>query len=136
MLPKRTLCILKPDIASDATKVQKVQEILKKAGFTVVRSKVRTLSKAQAEAFYAEHRARPFFGDLCGFISSGPALFQIIKADNGIKKYRELMGATDPKKAAPETLRALFGASIDHNAVHGSDSPKSASREIKFFEKL
>jgi len=136
MLPKRTLCILKPDVASNEPLVAEIQKKIKAAGFMTVRSKKCTLSREQAERFYAEHKARPFFKDLCTFMSSGPCIFQMIKSENGIKKYRTLMGATDPKKADPETLRSLFGTSLDYNAVHGSDSPKSASREIKFFETL
>lgn len=133
---RRTFCILKPDVAQDAQKVSEIQERLKAHGFLVVAQKKRSLTLAEAELFYAEHSHRPFFKDLCAFMTSGPVVLQVLKAENGVAKYRKLMGATDPRKADAQTLRKDFGASIDHNAVHGSDSLRSAAREIAFFEAL
>ena len=91
------------------------------------------LTQAQARGFYAEHKERPFYNDLVSFMVSGPVVIMVLEGDNAIKKNREIMGATDPKKAKPGTLRALFANSVSSNAVHGSDSPESAKREIAFF---
>lgn len=131
---EKTLSIIKPD----AVKKNHIGEIIarfEKNGLKVVAAKMMHLSKAQAESFYAVHKERPFFKDLTTFIASGPVLVQVLEGDNAIQKNRDIMGATDPKKAAPGTIRKDFAASIDENAVHGSDSPETAKQEISFFFK-
>ena len=104
-----------------------------KAGLQIVGAKMLHLSKEQAEGFYAEHKERGFFADLVGFMTSGPVMVQVLEGEGAIAKNRELMGATNPKEAAPGTIRADFASSIDANAVHGSDAPESAAREISYF---
>lgn len=134
MALERTLSIIKPD----AVKKNNIGQILarfEKAGLKVVAAKMLHLTQAQAQEFYAVHRARPFYGDLVNFISSGPVLVSILEGENAIAKNREIMGATNPKDAAPGTIRADFAESIDQNAVHGSDSPDTAKIEITFFFK-
>ncbi|MEW6613047.1 MAG: nucleoside-diphosphate kinase [Pseudomonadota bacterium] len=132
MATERTLSIIKPDaVAKNA-----VGAILKRfedAGLRVVAAKMMHLSPEQAGGFYAVHKERPFYGELCQFMSSGPVLISVLEGENAISKNRELMGATDPKKAAPGTIRADFADSIDANAVHGSDGPETAAWEISFF---
>lgn len=134
-MPKeQTLSIIKPD----AVKKNVIGEILarfEKAGLKVVACKMVHLSKADGEQFYAVHRERPFYKDLTTFISSGPVLISVLEGEDAIKKNRDIMGATDPKKAAPGTIRADFADSIDANAVHGSDAPETAKVEIAFFFK-
>jgi nucleoside-diphosphate kinase len=103
------------------------------AGLKVVAARMTKLSKEEAEGFYAVHRARPFFGDLVKFMTSGPVMIQVLEGENAILKNRDLMGATDPKKAAAGTIRADFAQSIDANAVHGSDAPETAKVEIGYF---
>jgi nucleoside-diphosphate kinase len=103
------------------------------AGFRIAAMKMLRLSRAQAEAFYAVHRERPFFASLVEFITSGPVVAFVIEGENAVERYRQLMGATDPAKAEPNTLRARYAQNIERNAVHGSDSPTSARREIAFF---
>lgn len=103
------------------------------AGFRIVAMKMLRLSRAQAEAFYAVHRERPFFASLVEFMTSGPVVAFVIEGENAVERYRQLMGATDPAKAEPNTLRARYAQNIERNAVHGSDSPTSARREIAFF---
>ena len=132
MAIERTLSIIKPD-ATRRNLTGEVNARLEKAGLRVVAQKRLQLSRAQAEAFYAVHKARPFFNDLCTFMTSGPVVVQVLEGENAIAKNRDLMGATDPKKAAAGTIRADFADSIDANAVHGSDSPETAAREIGFF---
>src|SRR3982750_2196025 len=132
MALERTLSIIKPD----AVKKNVVGQILgrfEKAGLRIVAARMMHLSRAQAEGFYAVHRSRPFFKDLVEFMISGPVLVQVLEGENAIAKNRELMGATDPKKAAPGTIRADFAQSIDANAVHGSDGPDTAQNEIAYF---
>ena len=132
MSTERTFAIIKPD----AVKAQKAGQILARieaAGFTVRAMRLTHLSKAEAEGFYAVHRERPFFNALVEFMISGPVMIQALEGDNAILKNRDLMGATDPKKAAPGTIRADFADSIDANAVHGSDAPETAQVEIAFF---
>lgn len=134
MARERTLSIIKPD----AVKKNNIGQILarfEKAGLKVVAAKMLQLSKDQAQEFYAVHRARPFYGDLVSFISSGPVLVSILEGENAIAKNRDIMGATNPKDAAPGTIRADFAESIDQNAVHGSDGPETARVEIAFFFK-
>jgi nucleoside-diphosphate kinase len=132
MALERTLSIIKPD----AVKKNVIGQILARfeaAGLRVVAARMMFLSRAEAEGFYAVHRGRPFFNDLVAFMSSGPVLVQVLEGDNAIAKNRELMGATDPKKAAKGTIRADFADSIDANAVHGSDAADTAKTEIAYF---
>ncbi|HUQ73668.1 MAG TPA: nucleoside-diphosphate kinase [Burkholderiales bacterium] len=129
---ERTLSIIKPD----AVKKNVVGQILarfEKAGLRIVAARMTHLSRAEAEGFYAVHRQRPFFRDLVDFMISGPVLVQVLEGDNAVVKNRELMGATDPKKADKGTIRADFADSIDANAVHGSDSAENARTEIAYF---
>jgi nucleoside-diphosphate kinase len=132
MHKERTLSIIKPD----AVKKHHIGAILarfEKHGLKIVAAKMMHLTKAQAEQFYAIHKARPFFHDLTTFMSSGPVLVQVLEGHNAILKNREIMGATDPSKAADGTIRKDFAASIDENAVHGSDATETAKEEISFF---
>src|SRR3954463_10253930 len=132
MALERTLSIVKPD----AVKKNVVGQILarfEKAGLRIVAARMMHLSRAEAEGFYAVHRQRPFFKDLVDFMVSGPVLVQVLEGDNAIAKNRELMGATDPKKAEKGTIRADFADSIDVNAVHGSDSAENARTEVAYF---
>src|SRR3954454_11279695 len=135
MAVERTLSIIKPD----AVKKNAVGQIVGRfeaAGLRVIAARMMHLSRPQAEGFYAVHRDRPFFRDLVDFMISGPVLVQVLQGENAIAKNRELMGATDPKKAAKGTIRADFAASIDANAVHGSDSAENARSEVSCFFKL
>ena len=132
MALERTLSIIKPD----AVKKNVIGQILgrfEKAGLRVVAARMKHLSRAEAEGFYAVHRSRPFFKDLVEFMISGPVLVQVLEGENAIAKNRELMGATDPKKADKDTIRADFADSIDANAVHGSDSAENARTEVAYF---
>ena len=132
MAVERTLSIIKPD----AVKKNVIGQILarfEKAGLRIIAARMSHLSRKEAEGFYAVHRERPFFKDLVEFMISGPVMIQVLEGDNAIAKNRELMGATDPKKAARGTIRADFADSIDANAVHGSDGPETARKEIAFF---
>ncbi len=132
MAAEQTLSIIKPD----AVKKNVIGQILarfEKAGLRIVAARMMHLSRAEAEGFYAVHRGRPFFNDLVEFMVSGPVLVQVLEGDNAIAKNRELMGATDPKKAAKGTIRADFAESIDANAVHGSDAAETARKEIAYF---
>jgi nucleoside-diphosphate kinase len=132
MAVERTLSIIKPD----AVKKNVIGQILarfEKAGLRIIAARMSHLSRKEAEGFYAVHRERPFFKDLVDFMISGPVMIQVLEGDNAIAKNRELMGATDPKKAAKGTIRADFADSIDANAVHGSDGPDTARKEIAFF---
>ncbi|MSQ64615.1 MAG: nucleoside-diphosphate kinase [Betaproteobacteria bacterium] len=132
MAVERTFSIIKPDaVAKNA--IGQILARFEAAGLKVIAARMMHLSRAQAEGFYAVHRERPFFKDLVGFMISGPVLVQVLQGDNAILKNRELMGATDPKKAAKGTIRADFADSIDANAVHGSDPPETAQAEIAFF---
>lgn len=129
---ERTLSIIKPDAVAKNC-IGKIIDRFETAGLKVVAVRMMHLSRAEAEGFYAVHKERPFFKDLVDFMVSGPVLVQVLEGDNAIVKNRELMGATDPKKAAPGTIRADFADSIDANAVHGSDSAENAATEIAFF---
>ena len=132
MAVERTFSIIKPDaVAKNA--IGRILARFEAAGLKIIAARMMHLSRAQAEGFYAVHRERPFFKDLVEFMISGPVLVQVLQGDNAILKNRELMGATDPKKAAKGTIRADFAASIDANAVHGSDAPETAQAEIAFF---
>jgi nucleoside-diphosphate kinase len=132
MAVERTFSIIKPDaVAKNA--IGQILARFEAAGLKIIAARMMHLSRAQAEGFYAVHRERPFFKDLVDFMISGPVLVQVLQGDNAIAKNRELMGATDPKKAAKGTIRADFADSIDANAVHGSDAPETARVEIAFF---
>jgi nucleoside-diphosphate kinase len=129
---QRTLSIIKPDaVAKNA--IGQIYARFEAAGLTIVAARMTKLAREQAEGFYAVHRERPFFGDLVKFMTSGPVMIQVLEGENAIQKNRDLMGATDPKKAAPGTIRADFADSIDANAVHGSDAPATAATEIAYF---
>ena len=129
---EKTLSIIKPD-AVGANNIGAIQNRFETAGLQIIAMKMLQLSRAQAGGFYREHEQRPFFPDLIDFMTSGPVVVQVLAGDNAISKNREIMGATDPKKAAKGSIRADFAESIDANAVHGSDSPASAMREIAYF---
>lgn len=129
---ERTLSIIKPDaVAKNA--IGQIYARFEQAGLRIVAARMMHLSRGQAEGFYAVHRERPFFKDLVDFMISGPVMIQVLEGENAIQKNRDLMGATDPRKAAPGTIRADFAQSIDANAVHGSDSPQTAAVEIGYF---
>lgn len=132
MATERTLSIIKPDAVAKNV-IGEIYSRFESNGLKIVEAKMLTLSKEDAEGFYAEHKERPFFPDLVGFMTSGPVMVQVLEGDNAIAKNRDLMGATNPKEAAAGTIRADFAESIDANAVHGSDSPASAEREIAYF---
>jgi len=134
MASERTLSIIKPD-AIKKNLIGKILSRFENAGLKIVAAKMLHLSQEEAEDFYAIHRERPFFKDLVRFMVSGPVLVSILEGENAILKNREIMGATDPKKALPGTIRADFATSIDENSVHGSDGPETAQVEIKFFFK-
>src|SRR5574339_830119 len=134
MALERTLSIIKPD-AVQKNVIGQILARFEKAGLRIVAARMMHLSRAQAEGFYAVHRERPFFKDLVEFMVSGPVMIQVLEGDNAIMKNRDLMGATDPKKAAKGTIRADFADSIDSNAVHGSDAPETAQAEVAFFFK-
>src|SRR5882672_8883530 len=134
MAVERTFSIIKPDAVAKNV-IGQILARFEGAGLKIVAARMLHLSRKQAEGFYAVHRERPFFKDLVDFMISGPVLLQVLQGDNAIQKNRDLMGATDPKKAAKGTIRADFAASIDANAVHGSDSPDTARSEIAFFFK-
>lgn len=132
MAIERTLSIIKPDAVSKNV-VGEIMSRFEANGLQIVGAKMMRLSKAQAQEFYAVHKARPFFGDLVDFMISGPVMVLALEGDNAVLRNRELMGATNPKDAAPGTIRADFADSIDANAVHGSDSLENANIEIQFF---
>ena len=132
MAIERTLSIIKPDAVAKNV-IGQIYSRFESNNLKIVASKMKWLSRQEAEAFYAVHRERPFFKDLVDFMVSGPVQLQVLEGENAIMKNRELMGATDPKKAAKGTIRADFAQSIDANAVHGSDSPETAAVEIAFF---
>jgi len=127
-----TLSIIKPDAVAKNV-IGQIYARFEGAGLKVVAARMAHLSRGEAEAFYAVHKARPFFNDLVTFMISGPVMIQVLQGENAILKNRDLMGATDPKKAAPGTIRADFADSIDANAVHGSDGADTAAAEIAFF---
>ena len=132
MAIERTFSIIKPD-AVKANKIGGVTAKLEAGGLRILASKMVRLTEAQARAFYAVHRERPFYGDLVKFMTEGPVVVQVLEGENAIAKNREIMGATDPKKAAPGTIRADFAESIEANTVHGSDAPETAATEIAYF---
>ena len=132
MAIERTLSIIKPDAVAKNV-IGEIVSRFEKTGLKVVNARLQQLTRAEAEGFYAVHKERPFFNDLVEFMISGPVFVQVLEGENAIAKNRELMGATDPKKAEPGTIRADFAESIDANAVHGSDAPETAAVEIKYF---
>ena len=132
MAIERTFSIIKPD-ATARNLTGSVNAVIEKAGLRIVAQKRVRWTRAQAEKFYEEHKARPFYGELCDFMTSGPIVTQVLEGENAVLKNRDLMGATDPKKAAAGTIRADFADSIDANAVHGSDAAETAAAEIAFF---
>ena len=132
MAIERTLSIIKPDAVAKNV-IGKIYSRFESNGLKIVAAQMRQLSKAEAEGFYAVHKERPFFKDLVSFMTSGPVMIQVLEGEGAILKNRELMGATDPKKAAAGTIRADFAESIDANAVHGSDAPETAAVEIAYF---
>jgi nucleoside-diphosphate kinase len=132
MAIERTLSIIKPDAVAKNV-IGQIYARFEGAGLKVIAARMAHLSSAEAQAFYAVHKERPFFKDLVGFMISGPVMIQVLEGPNAILTNRDLMGATDPKKANPGTIRADFAASIDANAVHGSDAAETAAVEIAFF---
>ena len=129
---ERTLSIIKPDAVAKNV-IGQIYTRFESAGLRIVASRMTWLSRAQAEGFYSVHKARPFFADLVAFMISGPVMIQVLEGENAIQKNRDLMGATDPKKADKGTIRADFADSIDANAVHGSDSAQNAAVEVAYF---
>ncbi len=127
-----TLSIIKPDAVAKHV-IGQIYSRFEQAGLNIVAAKMAQLSREQAEGFYAVHKERPFFKDLVSFMISGPVMIQVLQGDHAITKHRDIMGATNPKDAAPGTIRADFADSIDANAVHGSDSAETAQQEIAFF---
>ena len=132
MAIQRTLSIIKPDAVAKNV-IGKIYSRFETNGLRIVAAQMRQLSRAEAEGFYAVHRERPFFKALVDFMISGPVMIQVLEGENAIAKNRELMGATDPKKAEKGTIRADFAESIDANAVHGSDAPETAAVEVAYF---
>ena len=132
MALERTLSIVKPD-GVRRNLIGEVYRRFERAGLAVVAARMLRLTAAQAELFYEVHRGRPFYAELVRYMSSGPVIAQVLEGDNAIARNREIMGATDPKKAAPGTIRADLAESLEANVVHGSDAPETAAREIAFF---
>jgi nucleoside-diphosphate kinase len=132
MAVEQTLSIIKPDAVAKNV-IGEIYTRFEKAGLRVVAARMKQLSRTEAEGFYAVHRERPFFKALVDFMITGPVMIQVLEGENAIANHRDLMGATDPKKAAPGTIRADFADSIDENAVHGSDSLENAGKEIAYF---
>ena len=131
-MSERTFSIIKPD-ALQAGKAGAILQMLEAAGFRIVGLRLRRLTRAEAEGFYHVHKQRPFFGSLVDFMSSGPCITMVLEREGAIPRLRELMGATDPAKAAAGTIRKLHAASIEANAIHGSDAPETAAFEIGYF---
>jgi nucleoside-diphosphate kinase len=134
MASERTFSIIKPD-ATKRNITGKIIDKLESAGLRIVAQKRIRMTRAQAEGFYAVHKERPFFGELVDFMVSGPVVVQVLEGDNAVAKNREVMGATNPKDAAPGTIRKDFALSVGENSVHGSDAPETAREEIAFFFK-
>ena len=132
-MPKeKTLSIIKPD-AVGKNHIGAIIDRFEKAGLTIIAAKMAHLSRPQAEGFYAVHKGRPFFEDLVKFMTTGPVMILVLEGENAVSKNRDLMGATDPKKAGPGTIRADFAKTIDENAIHGSDAAETAKAEIAYF---
>jgi len=134
MAIERTFSIIKPD-ATKRNLTGKINAVIEGAGLRIIAQKRLKLTQKQAEGFYAVHKERPFYKSLVGFMTSGPVVVQVLEGENAVAKYREVMGATDPAKAAPGTIRKLYAESIEANSVHGSDAPETAKTEIAFFFK-
>src|SRR5215213_4576223 len=132
MAVERTLSIIKPDAVANNV-IGEIYSRFERAGLKIIAARMKQLSRADAEGFYAVHKARPFFKDLVDFMTSGPVMIQVLEGNAAVQKNRDLMGATDPKKADKGTIRADFAQSIDANAVHGSDAPQTANTEIAYF---
>ncbi|MCK9992648.1 MAG: nucleoside-diphosphate kinase [Alphaproteobacteria bacterium] len=132
MAIERTFSIIKPD-ATARNLTGKINAMLEAAGLRIVAQKRLHMTRAQAEGFYAVHKARPFFGELCTYMTSGPVVVQVLQGENAIARNREVMGATDPAKAAEGTIRKTYGEGIERNCVHGSDAPETAAEEIGYF---
>jgi nucleoside-diphosphate kinase len=132
MTSERTFSIIKPDAVAKNL-IGAIYSRFEQAELRIIAAKMTHLTRMQAEGFYAVHKARPFFNDLVNFMITGPVMMQVLEGKNAIAKNRELMGATNPKDAAPGTIRADFASTVDENAVHGSDSPETAKAEIEFF---
>lgn len=132
MAIERTLSIVKPDAVAKNV-IGEIYSRFEKAGLRVVAARMLHLTREQAEGFYAVHRERPFYADLVAFMTSGPVMVQVLEGENAIARNREVMGATNPAKAAPGTIRADYATSVEENAVHGSDAPETAATEIAFF---
>ena len=129
---QRTLSIIKPDAVASSLQGE-ILAMIQRAGLRIVAMKMLRLTKAQAEAFYAVHKERPFSGELVSYMASGPVVCSVLEGEDAVASYRTLMGATDPAKAAEGTIRRLYAQSLDANAVHGSDAPETAAQEIAFF---
>lgn len=134
MAIEQTLSIIKPDAVAK-NNIGNIYSYFEKGGLRIIAAKMIHLSKQQAEEFYAVHKARPFYNDLVKFMTSGPVMVQVLEGENAIARHREIMGATNPANAAPGTVRKDFAASVEENAVHGSDGPDTAKAEIQFFFK-
>lgn len=132
MVTELTLSIIKPDAVTKSV-IGKIYTRFEQAGLNIVAAKMKKLSRAEAEGFYAVHKDRPFFNDLVNFMISGPVMIQVLEGTDAVMKNRDIMGATNPKEAAPGTIRADFADSIDANAVHGSDAIETAAQEIAYF---
>jgi len=132
MATERTFSIIKPDAVAKNV-IGEIYARFEKAGLRIIAARMLHLSKEQAEGFYAVHRERPFFGELVGFMTSGPVMVQVLEGENAVARNREIMGATNPAEAAPGTIRADFASEITENAVHGSDAAETAADEIAFF---
>ena len=131
---EQTLSIIKPD-AVERNLSEEIKEIFKKNNFEIIKEKKIKIEKNEAEKFYQVHQSKPFYNDLCSYLSSGPIVVMVLERENAVSENRKLMGATDPKNAEEGTLRKKYGISIDKNSVHGSDSPENATIEINFFFK-
>jgi nucleoside-diphosphate kinase len=132
MVTERALSIIKPD-GVEKNLIGKIYSRFEKAGLQIIASRMMHLTQEQAEGFYAVHAERPFFADLCSYMTSGPVVVQVLEGEEAIKRHRDILGATNPAEAAPDTIRADFAASIEENVVHGSDGPDTAAQEIAFF---
>jgi nucleoside-diphosphate kinase len=132
MTVERTLCIVKPD-AVEKTKVGAILQRIEEGGFRILALRMMHLTRTEAEGFYEVHRQRPFFGELVQFMTRSPVVVAVLERENAVAAWRDLMGATDPAKAAPGTIRKLFGSNVGENATHGSDSGDNAKREIAYF---
>jgi nucleoside-diphosphate kinase len=132
MANQRTLCIVKPD-AVEKRRAGAILARIEESGFRILAMRMRHLTRAEAEGFYEVHRQRPFFGELVQFMTRSPVIVAVLEKDEAVTGWRDLMGATDPAKAAPNTIRKLFGSNVGENATHGSDSLENAQREIAYF---